>query len=92
MIQGDQLEIVISLPHSSFAHFKQPVSNNMPKLIRLNEVKILTTLSRSTIYKKIAEGSFPKPIKLGDRAVAWLEHDVLLWIENRINSHRSTEA
>ncbi|MDP4984430.1 helix-turn-helix transcriptional regulator, partial [Pseudoalteromonas tunicata] len=55
-------------------------------------VKTLTTLSRSSIYKKIAEGSFPKPIKLGDRAVAWLEHDVLQWIENRINSHRNTEA
>ena len=64
----------------------------MPKLTRLNEVKTLTTLSRSSIYKKIAEGSFPKPIKLGDRAVAWLEHEVIQWIENRINSHRSTEA
>jgi prophage regulatory protein len=61
----------------------------MTTLIKLNEVKTLTTLSRSTIYKKIAEGTFPAPIKLGDRAVAWLETEIVNWIEQRIESHRS---
>jgi len=61
----------------------------MTTLIKLNEVKTLTTLSRSTIYKKVAEGTFPAPIKLGDRAVAWLETEIVNWIEQRIESHRS---
>jgi len=61
----------------------------MTILIKLNEVKTLTTLSRSTIYKKVAEGTFPAPIKLGDRAVAWLETEIVNWIEHRIESHRS---
>lgn len=61
----------------------------MTVLIKLNEVKALTTLSRSTIYKKVAEGTFPAPIKLGDRAVAWLETEIVNWIEQRIESHRS---
>jgi len=61
----------------------------MTTLIKLNEVKTLTTLSRSTIYKKVAEGTFPAPIKLGDRAVAWLETEIVNWIDQRIESHRS---
>jgi len=41
------------------------------RLIRLPEVKARVGLSRSSIYLKISEGTFPPPVKLGVRSVAW---------------------
>lgn len=49
-------------------------------IIRLKEVMDLTGLSRSTIYKYIAEGQFPIPVALGDRCVGWVESEVHDWI------------
>lgn len=39
------------------------------RIIRLKEVIKMTSLGRSTVYKYIAEGTFPKPVSLGDRCV-----------------------
>jgi len=61
---------------------------NTNKLIRRNEVERITGLKRSSIYLKIKEGDFPKPIKLGMRAVAWLEADVMQWIESKVTESR----
>lgn len=52
------------------------------KLIRLPEVKNLTGMARSTIYERLKDGSFPRPLKLSIRHVAWRERDVLDWIES----------
>lgn len=54
------------------------------KIIRLKDVIDTTGLSRSTIYKYIAEGSFPKPVSLGDRCVGWIESEVHDWVLARI--------
>ncbi|MBV7480278.1 AlpA family transcriptional regulator [Pseudomonas sp. PDM31] len=54
------------------------------KIIRLNQVQDVTGLGRSTVYKYIAEGSFPKPISLGDRCVGWLESEIHDWILARV--------
>ncbi|WP_431036931.1 helix-turn-helix transcriptional regulator [Pseudomonas yamanorum] len=54
------------------------------RLIRLKEVIDSTGLARSTIYKFISEGVFPKPVSLGERCVAWVEGEVHVWILNRI--------
>jgi len=54
------------------------------KVIRLKEVIDSTGLARSTIYKYVAEGFFPKPISLGDRCVGWLEGEVHDWILARV--------
>ncbi|MCU9846720.1 AlpA family transcriptional regulator [Defluviimonas sp. WL0024] len=53
------------------------------KILRLPELKSLTGLSRSTIYAKIADGTFPVPIKLGARAVGWPEVEIAAWLEGR---------
>jgi prophage regulatory protein len=53
-------------------------------LHRLREVSRRTGLSRSEIYRRIAAGTFPAPIKLGERASAWPEHEVTAWIDARI--------
>lgn len=64
----------------------------MSKLIRLEDVKALTGLSRSSIYKFIAEGTFPAQIKLGERIAAWILSEIQEWIDNRIAESRSISA
>lgn len=54
------------------------------KFIRLRDVVALTSLSRATIYRFIAEGNFPKQINLGANSVAWVESEVMEWLEERI--------
>lgn len=61
------------------------------KIIRLPEVKELTGLSRSTIYSRMAEKSFPSSISLGDRAVGWIESEIEEWIESRISLSRNSQ-
>ena len=53
-------------------------------LLRLREVCRRTCKSRSEIYRRIAAGDFPQPVKLGERASAWPEHEVNAWIASRI--------
>lgn len=54
------------------------------RIIRLSEVLVSTGLARSTVYKYVADGSFPKPVSLGDRAVGWVESEVQDWVLARI--------
>jgi prophage regulatory protein len=58
-------------------------------ILRLPAVTARTGLSRSTIYLRISEGSFPKPINLGSRAVGWLESEVNDWLNQQIAASRS---
>ena len=50
------------------------------RIIRRTEVLFMTGLATSTIYAKMQAGEFPRPIKLGRRAVGWKSQDVELWI------------
>lgn len=59
------------------------------RIIRLKEVIDSTGLARSTVYKYIAEGTFPKPVSLGDRCVGWVEGEVHDWILARIEERDS---
>lgn len=61
-------------------------------ILRLPEVKRSTGLSRSTIYLKIAQDTFPKPIPLGSRAVGWLEAEIQDWLQRRIDASRKAQA
>ncbi len=54
------------------------------RLIRLKEVQNRVGLGRSTIYRWMAEGSFPKPVRLGGHAVAWVLEDIDQWISQRV--------
>ncbi|RUO71648.1 helix-turn-helix transcriptional regulator [Idiomarina ramblicola] len=58
------------------------------RVIRLNEVKDKIGLSRSTIYRRIANGEFPKPILLGGRASGWIEDEIDEWLMLCINESR----
>jgi len=57
-------------------------------ILRLPTVKARTGLSRSTIYLRISEGRFPKPISLGGRAVGWIEAEVNGWLNQQIEASR----
>ena len=59
-------------------------------ILRLPAVKIRTGLSRSTIYLRISEGNFPKPVPLGGRAVGWIEAEVNDWLNQQIEASRNT--
>jgi prophage regulatory protein len=59
-------------------------------ILRLPTVKARTGLSRSTIYQHVADGSFPRPISLGARAVGWVEADVEAWISRKITESRAS--
>ena len=63
-----------------------------PQILRLNDVKAKTGLSRSTIYLRMAEGTFPEKISLGSRAVGWINSEVIEWIEQRIGESRLAEG
>jgi len=56
-------------------------------LVRLPAVLKLTGLGRSTIYRWIAEGSRPAPVRLGPRAVAWRWSDLDRWTQSRATTH-----
>ena len=75
----------------------RPGSSNRPlrsrefneRALRLPQVCQMTGLGRSMIYQLQAERCFPQRIKLGERAVAWLESEVQTWLDTRIERSRT---
>ena len=63
-------------------------------LERLPRVKARTGLSRSEIYRRCATEppTFPRPVKLGEHASAWPEHEVSAWIASRIAARDAKAA
>lgn len=72
-------------------HNASPESG-IPFLLRLPQVKARTGLSRSEIYRRVSSGDFPAPVKLGERASAWPEHEVTAWCEARIAARDAKAA
>ena len=58
------------------------------KILRRKDVEEIVGLSRSTIYKLMSTGAFPRSIRLGPRAVGWLLSDIEAWIEFRARDVR----
>jgi prophage regulatory protein len=59
------------------------------RFLRLREVEHRTGRKKSAIYADMAEGRFPKPVRIGSKAVAWIEAEVDAWIAERISASRS---
>lgn len=53
------------------------------RFIRLREVLHRTGLGRSTIYRWMNEGRFPRSVHLGGRSVAWIEHEIDQWLQDQ---------
>lgn len=60
----------------------------MHRLLRLSAVKEITARSRSSIY---ADPMFPRSVKIGERAVAWVEDEVKQWVDARIAEREGGE-
>lgn len=60
----------------------------MTTLIRLPQVTHRAGKPRSSIYEDMQKGTFPTPVKIGKRSVAWIEEEVDAWIEERIADTR----
>lgn len=52
--------------------------------LRLPAVLKQTSLSRSTLYRKIEQGTFPRQIKLSERCAGWRQSDINAWLHNPI--------
>ena len=62
---------------------EEPGSLDRYRVVRREEVCLLTGLGRSSLYRMVRSGEFPPPVHLGQRAVAWRLHEVLRWLESR---------
>ena len=61
-------------------------------ILRLPAVKTRTGLSRSTIYLRVSQGTFPKSVSLGARAVGWVEAEIQEWLQRQIEASRKATA
>lgn len=61
-------------------------SHPTPRLLRLPEVRSMTGLPTSSLYALMADGAFPRPVKLTERSVAWPENLVTDWIAARLDA------
>lgn len=61
----------------------------MTKFLRLKAVIEQTGLSRSTIYERISADDFPKPVKIGPRAIAFAEAEVNAWAAQRLEAREN---
>ena len=60
-------------------------------IIKLYQVQNITTLSRTTIYRLIADGKFPKQIKLSERSSGWVEQEVMDYLDKCIEKRAVTK-
>ena len=63
--------------------YKAAPAREIKRLIRLKEVQHRVGVGRSTVYRWMADGSFPKPVQLGKRSVGWIEHEIDNWMRSR---------
>lgn len=66
--------------------------NMTNSLIRLTEVQRRTGYSRAWLYRLLSENRFPKPVKIGSRAIAFVESEIETWINERIAERDSVGA
>ncbi|MGX9315444.1 dipicolinate synthase [Pantoea ananatis] len=64
------------------------MNNQNKRFIRLPEVMNKTGYGKAWIYKLISDGRFPEPVKIGVRAVAFVESEVDQWMDEVINQSR----
>lgn len=61
-------------------------------LLRITEVRKLTRRSTSRIYADTNAGLFPRPIRIGARAVAWRESELIAWLGKRVAERDQREV
>lgn len=56
------------------------------RILRRKDVEAQIRLSRSTIYSAMAQGQFPRPIRIGRKAVGWRQSEITEWLNRRERS------
>ena len=67
----------------------QTSHQQLDRMLRRKEVEQITARSRSAIYEGMAAGTFPKPVKIGARAVAWPESVIRQLIAERMGGGKA---
>ena len=57
------------------------------RILRLPEVLDRVDMKRSSLYKRVNDGEFPRQRSLGGRAVGWYESEVEAWVNSRTTTH-----
>ncbi len=55
---------------------------DLDRIVRLKTVLARTGLSRSTLYRKIGEGTFPRQVPISDHGAGWRESAINLWVSD----------
>lgn len=76
----------------NFSHHQSGHDLDTPRIerriIRRRQVQEITGLKKSHIYAMAKTGRFPRQVKLGDKAVGWVEQEVTGWIDGRVKASR----
>jgi prophage regulatory protein len=56
-------------------------------MLRVSDVMMRTGYSRTTIWRKVRDGSFPPPVSLGDNAIGWTDDVIDDWVASRPQVH-----
>lgn len=68
--------------------YQVPQAPTRLTMLRRRQVEARTGLSRSTICLRISQGSFPRAVSLGGRAVGWIENEIENWLEEQVAASR----
>jgi len=66
------------------------MSTDQEVLLTRREVERLCRLGRSTLYRKMRDGTFPVPLKVSERAVRWRDSDIRAYVDSRPRSYGET--
>lgn len=88
-ILSSQTHLLVVINQLLLLHSSSTVHSG-PRFLRIGEVCEKAGLARSSIYKKIGEGTFPEPYRIGERSVGWLESDIDSWFEGVLRATPSS--
>lgn len=75
--------IKFKLPQTNARRTVMEQASAEVRLIRLPQVIQMTGLTKASIYLKVRNGTFPAPVKISKRAIAWRSDGLQAWIESR---------
>ena len=61
----------------------QTLPTDFDRVLRISEVSKTTGLSRTSIYEAVKANSFPKPLKISERSIGFLQSEISAWIKER---------
>lgn len=96
LIEAEDLLTVKEAGHTMQSSANAPQSDSRSgqkgmAILRRPDVQQRTGLGCTSIYNKMRDGTFPKPVKIGERAVGWLEHEIEAWIAGRVKERRRAQ-